>query len=296
MVGAHLIQSGVHERVLCCAFEVQSCSNAMWALSPTYPFQPPTVAGAGGYFAPLIRAYIRRAKAPHDVGWKVVIKDRRNALKNPLAHLHSEPTLEQCAQAPVLWDPINYLETCPSSDGACAMVLSSESAAKRAPQKPAFVQGTSLRSEPIFFPGRDQVSPQAGRDCAADVFAQAQIRNPLDELDMAELYVPFSWFEPMWLENLGFAAPGEGWRLVEDGVTDFGGALPTNVSGGVLSSPDRRRHDPIRRGGAPGVWLAGASGGGCRRAVGHAYGGGSRFAMRVVGETPWPDKGLGGGV
>ncbi|MEE2834728.1 MAG: thiolase domain-containing protein [Myxococcota bacterium] len=290
VVGAHLIQSGVHERVLCCAFEVQSCSNAMWALSPTYPFQPPTVAGAGGYFAPLIRAYIRRAKAPHDVGWKVVIKDRRNALKNPLAHLHSEPTLEQCAQAPVLWDPINYLETCPSSDGACAMVLSSEPAAKRAPQKPAFVQGTSLRSEPIFFPGRDQVSPQAGRDCAADVFAQAQIRNPLDELDMAELYVPFSWFEPMWLENLGFAAPGEGWRLVEDGVTDFGGALPTNVSGGVLSSNPIGASGMIRFAEAA-RQVRGLAGAhqveGCRRAVGHAYGGGSQFfAMWVVGETP----------
>ncbi len=34
---------------------------------------------------------------------------------------------------------------------------------------------------------------------------------------MAEIYVPFSWYEPMWLENLGFAAPGEGWRLTEAG-------------------------------------------------------------------------------
>ena len=32
---------------------------------------------------------------------------------------------------------------------------------------------------------------------------------------MAEIYVPFSWYEPMWLENLGFAAAGEGWRLTE---------------------------------------------------------------------------------
>ena len=34
---------------------------------------------------------------------------------------------------------------------------------------------------------------------------------------MAEIYVPFSWFEPMWLENLGFAEPGQGWRLTEAG-------------------------------------------------------------------------------
>ena len=124
VVATHLIQAGVHGRVLTLAFEKQSESNAMWALSPQYPFQPPTVAGAGGYFAPLIRAYIRRSGAPEHIGWAIALKDRLNALKNPLAHLHMpEITLEQVRASPVLWAPINYLETCPSSDGAAAMVL-----------------------------------------------------------------------------------------------------------------------------------------------------------------------------
>ena len=52
----------------------------------------------------------------------------------------------------------------------------------------------------------------------------------------AEIYVPFSWFEPMWLENLGFAAEGEGWKLTEAGETAMDGKLPVNCSGGVLSS------------------------------------------------------------
>ena len=64
------------------------------------------------------------------------MKDRLNALKNPYAHLHQpDITLEQVAASPMLWDPIRYAETCPSSDGACAMVLASErAAAKRARQ------------------------------------------------------------------------------------------------------------------------------------------------------------------
>ena len=65
---------------------------------------------------------------------------------------------------------------------------------------------------------------------------QAGITNPIDEIDVAEIYVPFSWFEPMWLENLGFAAEGEGWKLTEAGETAIGGKLPVNASGGVLSS------------------------------------------------------------
>ena len=48
--------------------------------------------------------------------------------------------------------------------------------------------------------------------------------------------MPFSWFEPMWLENLGFAAAGQGWKLTEAGETAIGGRLPVNPSGGVLSS------------------------------------------------------------
>src|SRR5207237_7382247 len=53
LVAAHLVQAGVHRRVLTVAFEKQSESEAMWALSPKLPFQPPLLAGAGGYFAPI---------------------------------------------------------------------------------------------------------------------------------------------------------------------------------------------------------------------------------------------------
>jgi len=48
--------------------------------------------------------------------------------------------------------------------------------------------------------------------------------------------VPFSWYEPMWLENLGFCELGDGWKLTESGATAFDGDIPWNTSGGVLSS------------------------------------------------------------
>src|SRR4029450_5911177 len=88
VVASHLIQSGIHERVLAVAFEKQSESDAMWALSPKYPFQPKLLAGAGGYFAPIWRAYMERATAAVEIGAQVAVKDRQNALRNPYAHLH----------------------------------------------------------------------------------------------------------------------------------------------------------------------------------------------------------------
>jgi acetyl-CoA C-acetyltransferase len=288
IVAASLVQAGIHERVLCVAFEKQSESNAMWALTISIPFQAAIVAGAGGYFAPLIRAYIARANPPEDTGIRVALKDRRNALKNPYAHLQlPDVTFEMIEQSPMLWDPIRYLETCPSSDGACALVLASEKAAKRAPRKPAWVHATAMRSEPTSFAGRDQVNPLAGRECAKHLYRKAGISNPRQEIDAAEIYVPFSWFEPMWMENLGFAPEGEGWKMTYEGATALDGDLPVNPSGGVLSSNPIGASGLLRFAEAA-LQVRGQAGehqvDGARLALGHAYGGGSQFfAMWIVG-------------
>jgi acetyl-CoA C-acetyltransferase len=287
-VAASLIHAGIHDRVLTLSFEKQSEGNTMWALSSKQPFSPHINAGAGGYFAPLIRTYIRRSKAPDHIGILVAYKDRINALKNPLAHLHMEDiSIQKIEASPMLWEPIRYLESCPASDGACAMVLAREALAKDAPRPPAWVLGTAMRSEPTMFAGREEVNPQAGKDCAADVYRQAGITDPRAQIDAAEIYVPFSWFEPMWLENLGFAEEGQGWRLTDDGCTTLDGDIPINCSGGVLSTNPIGASGMIRFAEAA-LQVRGMAGehqiDGARLALGHAYGGGSQFfAMWVVG-------------
>jgi acetyl-CoA C-acetyltransferase len=290
IVAASLVQAGVHRRVLTVAFEKQSESNAMWALSVPVPFIMPVHAGAGGYFAPHVRSYIRRSGAPTHIGAMVAAKDRQNALKNPYAHLHNDgTTVESVLASQMLWDPIRYDETCPSSDGACALVIVDEDTAA-AYDDPAWIHGTAMRSEPTTAAERDQVNPQAGREAAAALWKQAGITSPIDEIDCAEIYVPFSWFEPMWLENLGFAAPGDGWKLTEAGETALDGRLPVNMSGGVLSSNPIGASGMLRFAEAA-LQVRGRAGehqvDGARLALGHAYGGGSQFfAMWVVGSEP----------
>ncbi|UMG92376.1 thiolase domain-containing protein [Nocardioides sp. TF02-7] len=286
IVAASLVQAGVHRKVLTVSFEKQSESNAMWALSVPVPFVMPVHAGAGGYFAPHVRSYIRRSGAPTHIGAMVAAKDRTNALRNPYAHLREEKTVEQVLSSTMLWDPIRYDETCPSSDGACALVIASDDVAQGSAD-PAWIHGTVMRSEPTTAAERDQVNPQAGRDAAAALWKQAGITDPAAEIDAAEIYVPFSWFEPMWLENLGFADEGEGWRLTEAGETGIDGRIPVNCSGGVLSSNPIGASGMIRFGEAA-LQVRGAAGDhqvdGVRRALGHAYGGGSQFfSMWVLG-------------
>ena len=236
IVAAHLFETGRHPRVLAVAYQKQSEGNAQFALGSGKGAS----IGAGGAFAPYMRSYIQRTGAPEDIGPMVAVKDRRNAFKNPYAHLKIEGiSIESVKASPMMWDPVHYLESCPSSDGACAVVFTDQKggdAAAGAGRPPAWVLGTAVRSEPGNFPGRDPVRPRAGVDCSADLYRQVGITDPLGQIDCAELYVPFSWFEPIWLEGHDIAAPAEGWKMVERGDTEIGGAFPVNMSGGVLSS------------------------------------------------------------
>jgi acetyl-CoA C-acetyltransferase len=195
-------------------------------------------------------------------------------------------SFEKVSESPMLWAPIRFLECCPSSDGACAMVLTSERHAGSGKRPPAWVRGTAVRSEPLGMAGRDEVNPRAGRDCAADVYAQAGVTDPRRQIDLAEIYVPFSWYEPMWLENLGFADEGTGWQLTDKGVTALDGDLPINPSGGVLSSNPIGASGMLRFAEAA-MQVRGQAGAhqvdGAQLALGHAYGGGSQFfAMWIV--------------
>lgn len=289
VVAASLVQAGIHRRVLTLGFEKQSESNATWALSLPQPFSVSINAGAGGYFSPIIRQYMARSNAPELIGCMVAFKDRQHALRNPYAHLQQKDlTFDQVVESPMLWEPIRFSETCPSSDGACALVLGDEAAGDASAKPVAWLHGAALRSEANNFPGRDEVNPQASRDCADDVFSQAGITDRRAEIDEVEIYVPFSWYEPMWLESLGFCEIGDGWKLVEEGATHLdGGDLPVNCSGGVLSSNPIGASGMIRFAEAA-LQVRGMAGDhqvdGARKAFGHAYGGGAQYyAMWIVG-------------
>ena len=236
IVASHHVETGRFERVLAVAFEKQSEGNAQFALGSGKSGS----LGAGGAFAPYMRSYIARSGAPMDVGPMVAVKDRLNGCKNEYAHLKlKDIDLATVKASPMLWDPVRFLESCPSSDGACAAIFTNEDGGKAAAadgRQPAWILGSAVRSEPSTFPGRDPVRPQGAVDCAWDVYGQAGITNPREQIDCAELYVPFSWYEPMWLEAHDIAAPGEGWQMTERGDTALGGSFPVNMSGGVLSS------------------------------------------------------------
>ena len=286
---ALLVESGIYDTVLTVTYEKQSEGNATWALGGGRSGSQ----GAGGSFAPWIRNYITKTKAPEHIGWKVAVKDRLNALRNPNAHLQlHDISMEKVKESPMLWDPLRFLESCPSSDGAAAMVLTNKQGADKSGRPAAWVIAHQKRTEFTMFPGRDTVMVQAGIDCAEALYKEAGITNPRQQIDCAEIYVPFSWYEPMWLEGHLICPEGEGWKMTDEGATEINGDFPVNMSGGVLSSNPIGASGMIRcleaanqvRGTAGEYQVDGA-----KVSLGHAYGGAANyFAMWLVASEPSP--------
>ena len=188
----------------------------------------------------------------------------------------------------MLWDPIHFLESCPSSDGACAVVADRRGRRpRRHSAPPAWVLATSVRSRARPVPGRD-TGAAAGRRRLRGRRSTggAGITDPREQIDVAELYVPFSWYEPMWLEGHDIAGLGEGWKMVDSGATEIDGDFPVNPSGGVLSSNPIGASGMLRFAEAA-LQVRGTAGehqvDGAELALAQAYGGAAQyFAMWVV--------------
>lgn len=267
------VAAGLHDRVLAVGFEKHSESEALWGLTPQNPFGRTFGAGAGAAFAVVCRAYAERYAAPPEIGPRIAVKARRNALRNPFAHLKLDLTVDDVLASPMLWDPIRRLESCPQSDGAAAMLFASERTVRRR-DGVAWVRGASTKGEALGYPGRDVLRPVSAIACAERAYRQAGIVP--SEIDVAEIYVPFSWIEVLLYESLGFCEPGEGWRMFDRGETEMGGRLPVDPSGGVLSTNPIGASGLIRMAEAA-LQVTGKAGDhqveGARTALGHAYGG-----------------------
>jgi acetyl-CoA acetyltransferase len=117
----------------------------------------------------------------------------------------------------------------PIGDGAAAVVVASaERARALGVSRPVRVLASVLQSGSA--PGSGE--PAAVR-AARLAYERASI-GPRD-LDVVELHDAAASSELTRYESLQLCGPGEGARLLRDGVTQLGGALPVNTGGGLLA-------------------------------------------------------------
>ncbi len=181
-------------------------------------------------------AYMDRYGIKEEDFAKVSVKNHGNAKNNPFAQLPLDLTVEDVMLSRKIADPIKLLDCSPVSDGAAAIILSDEEMAKKARTRPVWIKGVAHCAEDYFLGDRDLADPRALRDAAKRAYRMAGIEDPLDDIDVVELYDAFSHMEPLWLEGMGFCKPGQGGRMIDQGITPMDGKLPVNPSGGVLSA------------------------------------------------------------
>ena len=240
IAGFHQAGSGVFDNVLVVGFEKHSEGHTQTGMALVDPFWDRAVAsGALGNFALSISQYMAERGVTPEHAAQVAVKARRNAANNPNAHLQmSDLTVDDVLTSPMLAEPLHLLDMCPQSDGAAAIVVSSEETARRRGPQAAWVHAATTRHDQPYLGDLDRrlVTMRALRDAAQAAYTQAGIEDPLRDIDVAEIYEPASYAELAWYEALGFCDDGEAGRLITDGVTAMEGELPVNPSGGVLST------------------------------------------------------------
>jgi len=166
---------------------------------------------------------------------KVAVKNRGNARKNPFAQEPLDITVEDVLGSQILASPIRQLDTKPTSDGACAMILAREKKAKKLTAKPVWILGVSNCYETHYLGDRDLAECDALVTAAKKAYSMAGITDPMKQINVAEISEEYSYQELLWMEGLGLCSRGEAGKMIDAGVTRMGGQLPVNPSGGMLS-------------------------------------------------------------
>ncbi len=238
--GFYHAASGAFDTVLCVAWEKQSdgdtTAGLIFQADPL--FERFNMAGAIGTFALAASEYMDKYGITEEHAAMVSVKNRGNACLNPYAHLQKAITVDDVLDSRVLAWPVKLLDMCPTSDGACAMIVASEETAKKkSPNRPAWFKALATRHDQPFNSDLPMlIGMRSLTSAASEAYSQAGITNPRRELDVAELYEPCSFAELSWYEALGFCEEGGGGDLISSGATGLSGELPVNPSGGVIST------------------------------------------------------------
>jgi acetyl-CoA C-acetyltransferase len=201
------------------------------ALDPTYerPLRvtPHHVAGLE------MRRYQHETDTPEESIAMVVVKNRRQALRNPVAAYGGLISPDDVlASAPVA-EPLRELEISPYADGAVVLVIGSEDAARRA-TRPAWIRGIGWASDSPWLAMRSWDQASYAALSTAMAYRMAGITDPSREITFAELDDTYAYKELQHLEAAQLASRGEAARLTMDGTTRQDGQLPVNPSGGSL--------------------------------------------------------------
>lgn len=180
-----------------------------------------------------MQKYISETSATEERCAQVVVKNKANAMKNPMAVYEAPVDLADVMNSDPVFDPIKKLEISPNADGAITFVLASEDVVDEYTENFIWLDGFGWSSETPWLETRSMEADYC-RQAAQMAYEMADINSPKEQIDFAEVDDRFSYKELQHLEALGLCPDGEAGKLVEEGALNPEGKLPVNVSGGSL--------------------------------------------------------------
>ena len=203
-----------------------------FALDPVLnrPLRFPTHAVAGLD----MNAFLERTGLTEEHCAMVAAKNRSNALDNPRAAYPAALAVDDVDDsAPVAW-PLRELEVAARADGCVVVVLAAEERARELTEGPVWLLGAGWASGSPTLESRTWGETEPVTTAAESAYRQAEITDPQEEIDLAEVDDTYAYKELQHLEALGLGDAAALAQLLEEGELEPGGDLPVNVSGGSL--------------------------------------------------------------
>ena len=187
------------------------------------------------FFAMVAQKHMKEYGTTEEQLAMVSVKNRRNGLNNPKGQYQQEITLEEALNARYVVAPLKLYDCCPVTDGASAVILACEEKAKEYTDKPlVYIKGTgqaTVNNMSANMPG--MTTWEALKIASRQAYSKAGVKP--SDIDVAQTHDCFTISEIIECEDLGFCEKGEGGLFVQEGRSDFGGDVPVNTDGGLLS-------------------------------------------------------------
>ncbi|MDW7978779.1 MAG: thiolase domain-containing protein [Candidatus Caldarchaeum sp.] len=204
-----------------------------------------------GYYALYATAYMNEYSATEEDLASVAVKNHYYASYNENASFQKKITVEDVLRSKYVAWPLKLYDCSPITDGAAAVVLASEDAARKLTDTPVWIRGIGYASDTSNLSKRPNfLSLRAAREAAQKAYKKSGIdpSRPHRQIDVAEVHDCFTIAEIIAYEDLGFAPRGGGHVLAREGETYKGGLIAVNLDGGL-----KAKGHPI---GATGVSMA----------------------------------------
>ncbi len=185
-----------------------------------------------GIFAIFAVAHMAKYGTTKEQLGAVAVKNHANAVHNPLAQYQNEITLDKVLSARMVAWPLGLFDCSPITDGAAAVILVRNDKARKFTDAPVRIIASTQANDTMDMCDRtDLTSLYSAKTAAGRAFKQAKLM-PKD-IVFAEVHDCFTIAEIIATEDLGFFKPGEGGVAVEQGLTQIGGDIAINTSGGL---------------------------------------------------------------